>query len=140
MAIKEKTNTSKDNRVQDEITRLTALFDGANPNQIDFISKHIQQLAWLGISILDLQKQVDKEGQVIPFQNGRNQSGYQANPACKLLIDYQKLYNTAFRALLPVLPDRPRTHGKLEELMNDYKREADELFPCGDLPLNLEDV
>ena len=96
----------KAQRVQDERTRLMELFTGADENKLDFIRDTVQQLAWLGVSIKDLQAEIDDAGAVIPYQNGQTQKGLQANPACKLLIDYQKLYNTQFRALLPVLPEK----------------------------------
>lgn len=106
---------TKDERVAAEEQRLMALFAGADENKLDFIRNHVQQLAWVNVSILDLQAEVDSAGAVVPFQNGRNQSGLQQNPACKLLIDYQKLSNTSFRALLPVLPEKPKSNA-LDEL------------------------
>lgn len=125
-------------RVEKERARLMDLFACADANKLDFIRDHVQQLAWLGITILELQSDVDKRGPVVPFQNGREQTGLQANPACKILKDYQQLYNTQFRALLPVLPEKPRKHGKFADFLKDYQREAEELFPCGDLPLDVE--
>ena len=119
-------DTSKKNRVQAEKKRLMALFAGADQNHLDFIQKHVQQLAWVNISIIDLQKQIDEEGAVIPYQNGKSQSGMQQNPACKLLIDYQKLSNTSFNALVKVLPEKP-TQSKLSAFMNG-------------IDLNLEDI
>lgn len=102
-------DTVKAERVQAEQARLMELFSGADPNKLDFIRDAVQQVAWLGISILELQADIDENGPVIQYQNGKNQTGLQANPSCKLLTDYQKLYNTQFRALLPVLPDKPQT-------------------------------
>ena len=96
----------KAEHVRDETTRLMALFTGADENKLDFIRDTVRQLAWLSVSIQYLQAEIDEAGAVIPYQNGQTQKGLQANPACKLLIDYQKLYNTQFRALLPVLPEK----------------------------------
>ncbi len=106
--------------VEQERARLMELFATANPNKLDFIRDAVQQLAWLNISIQELQRDIDEIGPVVPYQNGREQSGLQANPSCKLLTDFQKLSNTTFRALLPVLPDKPARHGKLAALMNEF--------------------
>ena len=95
--------------VQQEQARLMGLFNDADPNKLDFIRDAVCQVAWLGITIIELQSEIDENGPVLPYDNGGNQKGVQANPACKILKDYQQLYNTLFRALLPVLPDRPRT-------------------------------
>ena len=110
-------------RVDAERARLLELFAGADGNKMDFIKCHVQQLAWLNVSIVELQEKVDAVGAVVQYDNGGNQRGLQQNPACKLLVDYEKLSNTIFRALLPVLPDRPRKKGKLEQFMNDIDDE-----------------
>jgi hypothetical protein len=110
----------KAQRVQDEQARLMELFTGADENKLDFIRDTVQQLAWLGVSIQDLQAEIDDAGAVIPYQNGQTQKGLQANPACKLLIDYQKLYNTQFRALLPVLPEKAGPD-ELKAFMLEYE-------------------
>lgn len=107
-------------RVEKERARIMELFAGADPNKLDFIRDAVQQLAWQSITIQELQSDIDENGTVIPYQNGRNQEGKQANPSCKLLIDCQKVFNTQFRALLPVLPDKPRSGGKLAEFRNDF--------------------
>ena len=117
----------KTERVQDEQARLMELFTGADPNKLDFIRDAVQQVAWLGISILELQTEIDETGPVVPYQNGKNQTGLQANPACKLLTDFQKLYNTQFRALLPVVPEGRRGPSKLDEFKLDLDLDIDDV-------------
>lgn len=109
----------KKRHVRKEQARLMLLFDGADCNKMDFIRDTIQQLAWLGVTIQELQVKIDEKGIVLPYQNGENQSGYQVNPACKLLKDYQQVYNTQFRALLPLVPDKPIRGSKLDEFQLD---------------------
>lgn len=106
-------------RVEQERARLMALFDGADPNKLDFIRDAVRQVAWLGISIIELQTEIDQRGAVVQYQNGREQSGLQMNPAAKLLKDFQTLYNTQFRALLPVLPEKVSGPGKLAAFFTD---------------------
>ena len=114
-------------RVENERVRLMELFAGADPNKLNFIRDAVQQVAWLGITILDLQSDIDEKGPVIRYQNGRNQEGLQANPSCKLLIDCQKVYNTQFRALLPVLPEDRRTPNKLKEFIDEFELDLDNI-------------
>ena len=109
----------KAGRVEKERARLMELFTGADENKLDFIRDTVNQLSWLAVSILDLQAEVDEKGPVIPYKNGQNQEGLQANPACKLLIDFEKLYNTAFRALLPLVPEKPG-RDELAEFMAQF--------------------
>lgn len=102
--------------VEQERARLMELFATADPNKLDFIRDAVQQLAWLNVSIQELQRDIDEIGPVVPYQNGREQSGLQANPSCKLLTDFQKLSNTTFRALLPVLPEKKAGPGMDSDL------------------------
>lgn len=102
-------DSGKAARVEQERARLMELFTGADANKLDFIRDHVQQLAWLGITIIDLQSDIDEKGPVLPFINGETQKGWQANPACKTLKDFQTLYNAQFKALLAVLPEKPQT-------------------------------
>ena len=102
-------------RVEQERSRLMELFAGADANKMDFIRNQVQQLAWLNISITDLQTEADTAGAVVQYDNGGNQRGLQTNPACKLLIDYEKLSNTIFRALLPLVPDKVDEYDELDE-------------------------
>lgn len=99
-------DSSKAARVEQERARLMGLFAGADANKLDFIQEQVKQLAWNGITIVELQAEIDEKGPVLPFDNGGNQRGYQANPACKTLKDFQTLYNAQFKALLPVLPEK----------------------------------
>lgn len=101
-----KADPDKIKRVEQERTRLMELFAGADQNKLDFIRREVEKLAWLNVSISDLQSETDAAGAVIPYDNGGNQKGLQANPACKLLIEYEKLSNTIFRALLPLVPEK----------------------------------
>ncbi len=147
----------KAKRVEKERARLMELFIGADPNKLDFIRDAVQQVAWLGITILELQSEIDEKGPVLPFQNGQNQNGLQANPACKTLKDFQTLYNTQFRALLPVVPEGGRrgldklTKFRLAAKLGIDIDDVDKLnlsqddFYCGELdenglPLDLEDI
>ena len=107
----------KAGRVQAERKRLETLFQGAEENKRDFIRREIEKLSWLNVSIADLQQEIDEQGAVIEYQNGREQHGRQQNPACKLLIEYEKLSNTIVRALLPVLPEKDSGPDKLSEFL-----------------------
>lgn len=116
----------KERRVKKERARLMALFAGVDENKTDFIKNHVQQLAWLNVSILELQTQIDAAGAVIPYDNGGGQRGSQANPACKLLIEYEKLSNTIFRALLPVVPEKSAQDKLFDFLEDEEYQKAEE--------------
>lgn len=122
-------------RVEQERARLMELFTGADENKLDFIRSQVQQLAWLNVSIADLQAETDAAGAVVQYNNGGNQRGLQTNPACKLLIEYGKQSNTIFRALLPLVPDKIIPFDDFAEF-----RPGGAAYRPGGLALNLDDV
>ena len=112
---------NKAERVQAEQARLMGLFTGADANKLDFIRAEVQKLAWLNVSIVELQKEIDDTGSVVEYNHGGGQTGVTTNPACKLLVDYQKLSNVTFRALLPVLPEGVSDYDPLAEFKLDIE-------------------
>ena len=105
-------------KIAKENKRLLALFEGTDENKMDFIREHVRQLAWYNVRIFELQKNIDKNGITVPFQNGRNQSGLQSNPDLRALIDLQKLTSAMIKILLPLVPAKQRTGGKLAEFFD----------------------
>lgn len=120
MASRKNVEQSKQNRVKSELKRLEALFEGIDANRRDFVQRQIEELAWLVVSISDLQKQIDEEGAVLEYQNGRNQKGFQQNPAIKILSDYMKHSITIAKALLPIVPESMKKGGKLELFLDEF--------------------
>ena len=103
-----------------ENKRLLSLFDGVDPNKLDFVREHVRQLAWYNIQIKELQKNIESDGITVPFQNGRNQSGLQNNPDLRALIDLQKLASAMVKILLPIVPEKQRSGDKLAEFMDAF--------------------
>ena len=97
-------DANKTERVSIELKRLSDLFEGVEESRKDFIRRQLEQLAWLNISIADLQERVDRFGTLVMYDNGGGQSGVKPNPDLKTLIDYQKLANTIVRTLNSVIP------------------------------------
>ena len=81
-------------------------------NRKDFIQRQLEQLAWLNISIIDLQEKIDRFGTLVMYDNGGGQSGVKPNPDLKTLIDYQKLANTIVRTLNSVIPIKETGYSK----------------------------
>lgn len=93
-------------RVQTELEHLAELFRDVDENKRDFVQRHIEQLAWYNVSIIDLQAKVDQWGTLITYDNGGGQSGVKSNPDVKTLLDYQKVCNTIVRTLIPLVPNK----------------------------------
>ena len=102
----------KARKVKRELKRLSDLFKGVEEGRKDFIQRQLEQLAWLNISIIDLQVKIDRFGTLVMYDNGGGQSGVKPNPDLKTLIDYQKLANTIVRTLNSVIPIKETGYSK----------------------------
>ena len=94
----------KQKAVREENDRLMELFSIVDKNRLDFVRDHVQQLAWLNVSIKELQASIDKNGTTLAYNNGGGQTGVRQNPDLKTLSDFQKLVNSIVRNLLPLVP------------------------------------
>lgn len=112
---------NKNRRVKKELRRLSDLFDGIEENRKDFVQRQLEQLAWLNISIIELQGRIDRFGTLVQYDNGGGQAGVKANPDLKTLIDYQKLANTIVNTLNKVIPIKEAggPGEKLSEFLDD---------------------
>ena len=114
------TNAEKAAAVQAERERLGLIFAGAAQNAKDFISESLDRLAWLAVSIRELQKSVDENGTMLPYSNGPNQTGWRKSPDVETLIAYEKLSNSLITPLLKVLPEDASGPSALEALRQEF--------------------
>ena len=111
----------KEKRIRAENKRLMKLFEGAETNRLDFVREQVQQLAWLNVSIKELQASIDKIGTMLAYDNGGGQTGVRVNPDLKTLSDFQKLVNSIVRNLLPLVPsgtNKSTFSAKLEGILS----------------------
>lgn len=113
-------------RVQSELERLEEIFREVDENKRDFVQRQIQQLAWLNVSIADLQLKVDQWGTLVSYDNGGGQSGIKPNPDVKTLLDYQKSCNTIVRTLITLVPDK-YSGGKLAPFTNSIEIDLEDV-------------
>lgn len=97
---------TKDERIQSEYNRLLTLFDKVDPNKLNFVRAQVHELAYLNVSIVDLQADISSAGTMLQYSNGGGQEGYRQNPDLKTLVDFQKLTNSIVRVLLPLVPEK----------------------------------
>ncbi len=111
------TDPNKARKIKKELRRLETLFEGIEENRRDFIQRQLEQLAWLNISIIELQGKVDRFGTLVQYDNGGGQSGVSPNPDLKTLIAYQKQATTIVRTLNSIIPIKETGYPSNSKLM-----------------------
>lgn len=106
---------SRSKREQAEFDRLYDLYKGIPGNKLKLVEGLLDQAARLKISLDDLWKDIEKNGNVEIFEQG-NDSFERERPNSKIFTQRDKSYQSIIKQLDAMLPaEKPK--GKLEELM-----------------------
>lgn len=109
---------TKKELIIEETTRLIDIFSDIDENKLKFVMTLIDRLAWLNVSVKELEESIDIEGTTIEYNNGGGQSGIKDNPDVKTLIQYTRNITTITKQLVDLVPPANKK-SKLEELMNE---------------------
>ena len=107
----------KNMKIKKEKSRLMKLFKEIDENKKKFVLHQIDSLAWLNVSIAELQAEIDMTGTTVYYDNGGGQTGVKDNPNIKTLIAYQKNQIAITKSLTDLVPNAPKK-SKLEGFMN----------------------
>lgn len=110
----------KETRIRKEKERLGEIFKGLEPNKLKVCQALIDRMAYITISLQDLEEQLNATGWVEVYQNGENQSGIKKAAAADVHISLTKNLNALAKQLLDLVPPAQKG-GKLEAFMNSGK-------------------
>lgn len=108
----------KEMLIKKEKNKLKKIFKEIDENKLKFVMTLIDRLAWLNVSVKELEDNIDKNGTTIPYDNGGGQSGIKDNPDVKTLIQYTRNITTITKQLVDLVP-ADRKESKLDQLMNE---------------------
>ncbi len=108
----------KETLIKKEKNKLKKIFKEIDENKLKFVMTLIDRLAWLNVSVKELEDNIDKNGTTIPYDNGGGQSGIKDNPDVKTLIQYTRNITTITKQLVDLVP-ADRKESKLDQLMNE---------------------
>ena len=108
---------TKTERIIKERRRLKALFKDLEPNKLKTCQAIIDRVAFITISLQDLEEELNVSGWVEPYKNGENQRGLKKAAAADAHISLTKNLNALMKQLLELVPPA-QTASKLTELMN----------------------
>lgn len=109
---------SKGNEIKQEKSRLFEIFKDIDENKLLIVNTLIDRLAWLNVSIKEIEKNIDEQGTTIEYRNSETQWGVKDNPNIKTHIQYTKNIAMITKQLIELVPPSKKK-SKLDELMNE---------------------
>lgn len=107
---------SKIERIDKEKRRLRRLFRDLEPNKLKTCQAIIDRVAFITISLEDLEEQLNETGWVEPYKNGENQKGLKKAAAADAHISLTKNLNALMKQLLELVPPAQK-ESRLMEMM-----------------------
>lgn len=98
------TEIERNNRISEEIERISGFFEKLPKNKLSIISPLIRNAAFMRVTLDDLQETIARDGPVDHYQNGANQSGTKQSAALQGYIALQKTYLQTVKSLAEYLP------------------------------------
>lgn len=114
-----KTEKSKEQRVKAEIRKLKSLAAGLSENKLAVALPLVEQAAFMRVTLDDLQKQINEEGCVEEYQNGKNQQGFKTTAALQAYNSTVKNYAAVCERLDRILPQQAAVGSKLQKFLGD---------------------
>lgn len=115
----------KENLIRKEYERLSKLFETVDANQRAMAEPLLQNVAFMAVTLQDLQVAINTEGATDEYRNGQNQYGEKPSASLQAYNAMVKNYAAVIKALSQLLPKVPNGPDRLRELMNIIETDAD---------------
>jgi len=110
-------NYEKEKLIKKETNRLKKIFADLEPNKLKTVDALIARAAFITVSLQELEEQLNRDGWVEEYNNGRLQSGLKKSAAAEVHISLTKNLNAIMKQLLDLVPPAQK-ESRLTELMN----------------------
>lgn len=115
--IKTEMKTTIKTRIKNEIANLQELFSGVTENEMDFLMKHFEEVAFQKVMMEDLRSKMVESGTTDEYQNGANQFGTKMSAEMNSYEHFYKLYQASMKFLSQYLP-KEKKDSKLTQFLN----------------------
>lgn len=109
---------TKERRIKQELARLTAIYQKLPENKLAIVIPLLENVAFMKITLEDLQASINLNGCSDEYKNGENQYGKKAAADLQAYNSLIKNYNTISDRLEKLLPPEQREN-KLEALRDE---------------------
>ena len=114
-----KKELTKDQKIKKEIARLERVFRDLDKNKMQTVESLIRNAAFMAVSLEELQEIINKEGYVVEYQNGANQSGTKQSDAVKTHIAMTKNHASIIKQLCDLAPPEKKKESRLQALRDE---------------------
>lgn len=101
---KQKNFKKQQKRVKNEIVLLRSKFNDIEENKLKAVSSIIENVAFMNVTLQDLQDDINLNGAIEKYKNGDKQWGLKANPAIQAYNTMIKNYSSLMKQLTDLLP------------------------------------
>ena len=108
----------KDKRIKAEYDRLFGLYADLPSNKLELVEPMIQNVAFIKVTLDDMQKKVAESGATDEYRNGNNQFGKKISADIQAYNQTMKVYISAIDRLAKMLPVK-KEKSKLEAFVNE---------------------
>lgn len=110
---------TKEQRIKAELRTLKKMTEGMDKNRKHLALKEAERIAFMTVTLEDLERQINEEGCVEEYQNGRNQSGCKTTAAQQAYVSMEKTCAYARKRFEEMLPQGEPGGGALMEFLRD---------------------
>ena len=96
--------SDKEKKLRKETRRLKEVFSDLEPNKLQTVDALINRAAYITVTLQELEEQLNQDGWVEEYYNGRNQSGLKKSAAADVHISLTKNLNAIMKQLLDLVP------------------------------------
>ena len=116
---------TKESRIKRERTKLRKLLQDVDPDRLKAADKLIGNVAFMAVTLEDLQDHINEHGCVSEYQNGENQWGTKRSPEADMYASLMQRYLPAMKQLMDLLPDAPAAGAKPGDALMDWVNGGD---------------
>jgi len=114
-----KKDLTKEAKIKREYNRLQKIFSGLDKNMQTTVDSLLRNAAFMAVSLEELQDEINREGYVVEYQNGANQSGTKQSDAVKTHIAMTKNHAGIIKQLCDLVPPEQKKESRLAALRNE---------------------
>lgn len=118
---------TKENRISEELNRISKFFDEVDGNQRAIVTPLLQNAAFMKVTLEDLQASINAQGATDEYKNGANQHGIKQSAALQAYNSLIKNYAGVIKTLSNLLPPEKKADAltSFQQLRSDDRTEEE---------------